>query len=153
MNVLENRLPPPILCLLIALAMWGGNSASLEFVMDDRLRITVAIVVLAFAFIVGFSAIRAFRQARTTINPVDIEAASSLVTDGIFRYTRNPMYVSLAALLTGLAILLATPIAFLGPVAFVLYIWRFQIVPEERVMQLKFGKSYADYKTRVRRWL
>jgi protein-S-isoprenylcysteine O-methyltransferase Ste14 len=95
----------------------------------------------------------AFRQAKTTVNPVNPEKASSVVTGGVYSYTRNPMYVGLTALLVGWAIWLSAPWVFLGPVAFMLYLMRFQIIPEERIMSAKFGRDYDDYRNRVRRWL
>ena len=72
---------------------------------------------------------------------------------GNFRYSRNPMYVGLAGLLTSWAIFLAAPWTLTGVVAFLMFTWRFQIVPEESVMSAKFGAAYADYQRRVRRWL
>jgi protein-S-isoprenylcysteine O-methyltransferase Ste14 len=95
----------------------------------------------------------AFRRAKTTINPVKIGAASSIVTGGVYRYTRNPMYVGLTLMLLGLAVHIAVPFVLVGPVIFVFYITRFQIIPEERVLTSKFGEEYRKYQERVRRWL
>ena len=153
MKSLENRIPPPFVCLIVALVMWGATLKAPAYPIDERLRYGLAAGVFAFSLFVGVSGIRAFLRARTTINPVDIEAASRLVTGGIFQYTRNPMYVGFTGLLTALAILLGTPWAMLGPLLFFVFTWRFQIAPEERVMQAKFGESYADYRASVRRWL
>jgi len=86
-------------------------------------------------------------------SPLEPEAATSLVTGGIYRYTRNPMYVGFAALLLGWAVYLAVPWVLLGPVAFILFITRFQIIPEERALSSKFGRQYGEYQERVRRWL
>jgi protein-S-isoprenylcysteine O-methyltransferase Ste14 len=76
-----------------------------------------------------------------------------LVTTGIYHHTRNPMYVGLLLVLLGWVSFLCSVIALLGLVAFVIYITRFQIVPEERVLLAKFGADYAEYLARVRRWL
>ena len=94
-----------------------------------------------------------FRRNKTTINPVDLESASALVTSGVFRFSRNPMYVGFTAMLVGWAVCLAAPWALVGPVAFVLFTNRFQIIPEERVMRDKFGQAYDDYQAQVRRWI
>ena len=94
-----------------------------------------------------------FRRNKTTINPVDLESASALVTSGVFRFSRNPMYVGFTAMLVGWAVCLAAPWALVGPVAFVLFTNRFQIIPEERVMREKFGQAYDDYQAQVRRWI
>jgi protein-S-isoprenylcysteine O-methyltransferase Ste14 len=97
--------------------------------------------------------VRAFRRARTTINPLNPEQASSVVTDGIYRHTRNPMYLGFAMMLVGWAIYLDVAWELLGPVAFVAFANRFQIVPEDRVLSLKFGRDYETYRQRVRRWV
>jgi len=110
-------------------------------------------VALPYAVLAGLAGVFEFRRHRTTIDPVRIEAASSLVTSGIFGVTRNPMYLGLAAILLGAAIVLRSPLALVGPAVFVAYIWRFQIIPEERVMREKFGADYAAYRQLVRAWL
>jgi len=81
------------------------------------------------------------------------EKASSLVTTGIYRFTRNPMYLGLLFVLFAWAVFLASVWALLGPVAFVFYIDRFQIAPEEAILAGMFGAAYTEYKARVRRWL
>ena len=110
-------------------------------------------VCAGFGVIVALLGVWAFRQAKTTVNPVAPEKASSVVTNGIFSYTRNPMYLGLTAELVGWAIWLSVPWVIVGPVALMLFLTRFQIVPEERVMSSKFGRDYDEYRKRVRRWL
>ena len=95
----------------------------------------------------------AFLRMKTTINPLQPGKASALVTGGVYRITRNPMYVGMALLLTAWAVHLAALWPLLGPVFFVLYINRFQIAPEERVLKELFGEEYVAYTARVRRWL
>jgi protein-S-isoprenylcysteine O-methyltransferase Ste14 len=150
---LENRFPPPIVCLLAGLAMGALAWATPAIAVDPFLRIGIAVPVALVGLFVGASGFLAFGRAKTTIDPVHIDRASTLVTGGIFRFTRNPMYVGFTLLLLGWAVYLAAPWAFLGPVAFVLFTTRYQILPEERIMLSKFGAAYADYQTRVRRWI
>ncbi|GEQ77703.1 hypothetical protein CTTA_4708 [Comamonas testosteroni] len=95
----------------------------------------------------------AFRRAKTTVNPVKANMASSLVIRGVYRYTRNPMYVGLLITLLAWAMFLANLLTALWAVVFVLYITRFQIIPEERVLTSLFGAEYGAYKGRVRRWV
>jgi protein-S-isoprenylcysteine O-methyltransferase Ste14 len=153
MNQLEHRIPPPILMVLTAAVMWGVARLlpAAQFAPVWRFAGAAGFGLIAFVF--GSSAIRAFRRARTTINPVQIDQASRLVTAGIYGVTRNPMYVGLAALLTGWAFWLAAPWPLVGPLLLALFIHRFQIIPEERVLLANFGSEYADYRQRVRRWL
>ena len=95
----------------------------------------------------------AFRQARTTVNPLAPDKATTLVITGIYRYTRNPMYLGMALVLGGIAIYLAELTAFLMLALFVRFISRYQIQPEERILAEKFGTAYQDYTDRVGRWL
>jgi protein-S-isoprenylcysteine O-methyltransferase Ste14 len=153
MKTLENRIPPPFIALATALAMWAVAQTAPALTIDSMLRLGIALVIAILAGVFAISGFRAFARAKTTVNPVKIEEASALVTTGIYQYTRNPMYVGLAALLLAWAVYLAVPWAFLGPVAFVLFITRFQIMPEERVLKTKFGPAYTAYQKQVRRWL
>ena len=153
MRALELKIPPPVVALLIGAGMWfvAGQAASLQLPVVVRV---VAFVVIA---LVGGSIALAgdleFRRARTTINPFKPENSTALVTSGIYRFTRNPMYLGLTLGLLGWAAFLCSAWTLLGPVVFILFIGRFQIAPEERVLSDKFGAAYANYTARVRRWL
>ena len=94
-----------------------------------------------------------FQKAKTTLNPTTPAATSSVVASGIYRVSRNPMYVGFLLVLTGWAIFLSHPLPFLLLPAFVAYMNRFQISPEERVLSARFGDEYDTYKQSVRRWL
>jgi protein-S-isoprenylcysteine O-methyltransferase Ste14 len=139
--------------LLVAAAMWGAAFLSLPSTPNGALRYGLAVLFFLLAALFGAPAVRAFVKARTTIDPVNIDRASTIVTTGVYRFTRNPMYVAMTWLLLSWAIYLAAPLSFAGPLLFVLYITRLQIIPEERAMAAKFGADYLDYKSRVRRWL
>ena len=153
MKILENKLPPPFLTLALGAGMWGLARCLPATPIDPRLHVLLTLAAGTVALIFGAGGILAFRLAHTTINPVQIDQASRVVTGGVFRYTRNPMNVGLTALLTAWAFWLAVPWTLLGPLIFALFIHRFQILPEERVMTAKFGGEYEDYRQRVRRWL
>ena len=153
MTFLEHRIPPPLVFLLFAIAMaiaaWLG--AAMTLAPAFRWAV-VGLFVFAGAGLAP-PAIIAFRRAQTTVNPVQIDKASSLVTSGPFRHTRNPMYLGLTSLLAAWAFALSAPLTLIGPFLFVLFITQFQIVPEERMMKEKFGAAYDDYCGRVRRWI
>ena len=153
MHSLELKVPPPAVAALLAVAMWFASrfGLSLELPLLTR-SITFAVVALAGGA-AGLAGNLAFRRARTTPNPFKPQDATSLVTTGIYRVTRNPMYLGLLLVLLGWAAFLCSALALLGPVVFVAYITRFQILPEERVLLTKFGAAYAEYLTRARRWL
>ena len=153
MRALEHKIPPPIITLLTAAAMWGIARLSPVIETGGPIRLAVAAALAAVGLLFAAPAVLAFRRARTTINPVDINAASALVTGGIFGVTRNPMYAGMLFVLLGWMVFLAAPWGVFGPVGFMLFITRFQIMPEERVMAGKFGTQYAEYRQRTRRWL
>ena len=153
MTTLDHRIPPPIVGLLIAAAMWAVSSRGPSIPMSDAFRLPVAALLAATGLSFDVLGFLAFRASRTTINPLKPERASALVTGGVYRITRNPMYVGLAVVLTAWAVYLSAVVPFLGPVLFVAYITRFQIRPEERILAGLFGDEYARYAARVRRWL
>ena len=150
---MENRIPPPLVVVLIgaAMAVIAWFTPALEI--GSNVRVAVGGIAIALGALVAVQGARMFWRNKTTINPVDLESASALVTSGVFRFSRNPMYVGFTALLVGWAVCLAAPWALVGPVAFVLFTNRFQIIPEERVMRDKFGQAYDDYQAQVRRWI
>ena len=153
MKALELKVPPLVLLLVLALAMWFAAMPlpSLAFTLPWRhgLAVTVSGVGILFLLAGGY----AFQKAKTTFNPMKPDAASSVVTSGIYRVSRNPMYVGFLLALTGWAIWLSHPLPFLFLPVFVLYMNRFQISPEERALSAKFGDEYDRYKHSVRRWL
>ncbi len=151
-TLLALKIPPPIVVVMVATLMWLGVRITPLWQLHANWRLPASGVVLVFGLLVGISGIRAFGSAKTTINPLRPQEASTLVTSGVFRYTRNPMYVGFTALLTAWALFLGVPWTLLGPVAFVFFIQRFQILPEERALLLKFGGSYTQYQEEVRRW-
>ena len=150
---LDNRIPPPVVTLLTGAAMGAASFIVPATTMPAILRFGALGVVMLVGGIFGTRAFSAFAKAKTTINPVNIDAASSLVTTGIYAVSRNPMYVGLTALLVALALALSNAWLLLGPLFFIAFITHFQIVPEERVMLAKFGADYSAYRSRVRRWI
>jgi protein-S-isoprenylcysteine O-methyltransferase Ste14 len=153
MPALDTRIPPPVVGALVAAAMWGLSAVGPQFALAPGLRLAAVALLVAAGVAFDVLALLAFRGARTTVNPLRPERATSLVTGGVYRVTRNPMYVGLALLLLAWAAYLSALLPLAGPVVYVLYITRFQILPEERSLEAVFGDAYAAYRTRVRRWL
>lgn len=153
MNTLELKVPPPAAALLAALAMWlvARGMEGLSFALPERRAVSIMLAVSGIA--ISTAGIWSFWRARTTVNPTRPEATSSLVATGIFRFTRNPMYLGLFLVLAGWAAHLANAAALAGPLLFALYITRFQILPEERALATKFGPEFDAYKLRTRRWI
>jgi protein-S-isoprenylcysteine O-methyltransferase Ste14 len=153
MRYLELRFPPPLVGITVAAAMWVTASLPPIWPPSSPVRLWAGVILLAIGIAIALSAVNSFRRAQTTVNPLKPETSTSLVSTGIFARTRNPMYLGMLIGLLAWAVYLASPLALLGPVAFALYITRFQIVPEERAMQSLFGSAFSEYSHSVRRWL
>lgn len=151
--MLEMKIPPPIVALVLALLMWLTPAVAGLVEVSYPARVIGAVVLLCVGQGIAIAGIVAFRRAKTTVNPVKASLVSSLVIRGVYRYTRNPMYVGLLLTLLGWTVFLANPLAALWVVVYVLYITRFQIIPEERVLASLFGSEYKAYQGTVRRWI
>jgi protein-S-isoprenylcysteine O-methyltransferase Ste14 len=152
-RALELKVPPPIVALLVAVAMWAIALTAERVEMPVLVRVGAT---LAFAIVgvgIAVSGLIGFRSARTSVNPMKPEIASSLVTSGVYRFTRNPMYLGLCLLLVAWALFLSSLWAFGGPLLFILYMNRFQIAREETALSAIFGEEFANYKAKVRRWI
>lgn len=138
--------------MIFGVLMWvvSMGAGALEISLPTRSVAALAIAALGVAF--SAAGLVQFRRFKTTVNPTKPETASALVSSGVFNVTRNPMYVGLALVLVAWAAFLASPWTLMGPLAFGLYIDRFQIAPEERALSKLFGVEYSTYKARVRRW-
>lgn len=150
---LDHKIPPPVVGALVAAAMWSvaGLGPHVTLSLVPRSVVLAVLVVVGIAFdVLG---LLAFRRSRTTVNPFKPELASSMVTGGVYRVTRNPMYLGMAILLLAWAVQLSALLPFFGPAVFVLYITQFQIKPEEQALGRIFGDAYSAYARRVRRWL
>ncbi len=150
--MLELKIPPPVYMLLMAGLMW---------LLDNTLPVSELIpapwnklgyLLIFFAlFADGISWVQ-FLRVRTSVNPIHPEKANQLVTNGLYKITRNPMYVGLLLILIGWGIILGSFSPFLVLPIFILLITTQQIIPEERVLEEKFGQQYRDYKASVNRW-
>ena len=147
---LSLRVPPVALSALFAAAMWF---------LPDVLMIktpggwVVAIVLATLGGAFCIAGVLAFRQAKTTVNPVNPETSTALVVHGVFRLTRNPMYLGFTFLLLAFAVWLGKMPAMLLVPLFMAYLQRFQIRPEEDALNVRFGASFDAYRHQVRRWL
>jgi protein-S-isoprenylcysteine O-methyltransferase Ste14 len=153
MGWLELKVPPPVVALLVGLFMWLASSLVAPVEVPFGFRTGVAVVLASVGVGVGVAGIIAFLRAGTTINPTKPGATSSLVTGGVFRFSRNPMYLSLLLYLLAWAVYLSNWLAMILVPVFVIYMNRFQIEPEERALSSLFGPEYTSYQARVRRWL
>jgi protein-S-isoprenylcysteine O-methyltransferase Ste14 len=133
--------------------MWCARSAAPEFAFPFSSRLIFPVGLALLGALTCLGGVVAFRRAKTTVNPMEPNTTSSLVVSGIYRYTRNPMYLGFLLILIAWAAALSNVLALLSAPAFVLYMNCFQILPEERALASRFARDYAEYRARVRRWI
>lgn len=153
LSALELKMSPVMMTIALALLMWFLARQTEGFRLASELRLTASLLLLGSGAAIGFAGIRAFRRARTTVNPWRPHNSSELVVSGIYRLTRNPMYLGLLLALLGWGLYLANIYTLLLAFTFVPYMNRFQIQPEERALEQAFGPDFLNYCRRVRRWL
>jgi len=153
MDKLELKIPPPLVMLITAAEMWAlarfGASAGIGSFWTGAL----IVIAVCSGFALATAGLFDFKRADTTIHPTKPEETSALVVSGMYRYSRNPMYLGLTLVLLAWAIYLGSIVAFFLLPLFLAYIQRFQIRPEERILAEKFGDEYTAYQLRVRRWI
>jgi protein-S-isoprenylcysteine O-methyltransferase Ste14 len=150
---LELRVPPPVVTAVFALLMWFVAGAFPSLDVDVPARIPAATALLIISVVIGIAAVLGFRRAKTTINPLTPQASSALVVRGIYRWTRNPMYLAMLLVLIGWACIVSNLAALVMLPLFVSALTRLQIEPEERALHARFGAEFENYRRKVRRWL
>ncbi len=150
---LETRVPPLVILVFCAALIWLAPDISQMAPLTIPFAAPLAIGLGLAGGAIAIEAIARFVRARTTVDPRDPAKAARLVTDGIYRFTRNPMYLGMALFLGAFSVWRADLLGLLAAPMFVAYIDRFQIVPEERALGELFGGAYSDWCARVRRWI
>lgn len=150
---LELKIPPVLVTIGFALLIWLVSLWLPGMTIPQNVRLAMLVILLGLSALISISGLVSFRLARTTVNPIRPGASSSLVTTGIYRMTRNPMYLGLLLLLVALVVFLSNPYGLALCAVYVLYMNWFQIGPEEEALQSSFGEDYSSYRARVRRWL
>jgi protein-S-isoprenylcysteine O-methyltransferase Ste14 len=153
MQWLDLKVPPLLVWLVFAGAMFGVAHVApgISYTLPARFALALALVVLGGA--VALAGVVAFRSKRTTVNPLTPGASSSVVSSGVYRVSRNPMYLGFLLALAGWALYLSNAGAVLLLSAFVAYLTQYQIKPEERALLAKFGPEFEQYMARARRWV
>lgn len=150
---LELKIPPLVVVFMFVAIMWASAKLAPALSLElDGAAVWASAVASVGLVVAALGAIE-FRRAKTTVNPLKPDTASTFVASGVFRLTRNPMYLGMLLVVLGWALFLRNVASFLGVAAFVAYMNRFQIAPEERVLLARFGDRFTAYRSRVRRWL
>ena len=148
---MNNKIPPPIVTLAFGLMIYFSRN-----IFPDINNIIFYVLSLFFIILGPFvliSAVRSFKAKQTTINPININNASSLVISGVFKYSRNPMYLGMVFILLALSFGFNLVGGILFTSIFIVYITKFQIIPEEAAMKRIFGEDFNRYKNETRRWI
>ncbi|EGN76233.1 putative protein-S-isoprenylcysteine methyltransferase [Idiomarina sp. A28L] len=156
MNSLELKIPPLVLVLIIATDMWLLSWIFGSWLELGWLFLTPAVLLwlsIAFGVLLPVLGVLEFRKHKTTVNPMQPKESVAVVKSGVYRFTRNPMYLGFFFLLLGFALWLGNLVAFVMLPVYLWFLTRFQIIPEERILLDNFGKPYADYMQQVRRWV
>ncbi len=152
MKALELKVPPVALVAIVAASMWALSriSPNLYFTSPGVAWLSAGIALVGVCIVV--LGVLEFRAAKTTVDPRVPDQSATLVVRGVYRHSRNPMYLGFLLVLCGWGLFLGNAFSLLFLPAFIIYMNRFQIVPEEQFMSEKFGESYTNYRSEVRRW-
>lgn len=146
-------IPPPLIGLLMVLGMWGAARLAPDLGFDFAGRRALGFGLGAIGLVMEFIAAGAFFRAKTTVNPLAPRKSAALVTSGLYRISRNPMYLGMAILLAGVALYFGNALGPVFLIFFIVLINELQIKPEEAALEEIFGDDYRAYKKRVRRWI
>ncbi len=153
MSALELKIPPALQLVVAGGLMWLISLITPDFELSQVARVLLYRLLTVFGGVLVVLGWWDFRKARTTVDPTKPGKASALVVSGVYRFTRNPMYLGFLFMLAGWAVYLTNAVSLLVIPGFIAYISRFQIEPEERALEEKFGSDYSEYSRRVRRWI
>ena len=148
---MKTKIPPPIIALICIVINYLSTYLinpikfpNIEIIGGLILLLGVATAVLATLL---------FKKDQTTVNPRNPEKTTTLVTNGIFSITRNPMYLGLFFSISSTILFFGSWFGIIILMFFVWYINKFQIIPEEEAMEKLFGNKYSEYRQKVRRWI
>ena len=148
---MNNKIPPPVVTFICGIVIYFSKSIFNQFLSYSNN--TVSLFLLISGFVVFISAVQSFRKKKTTVNPLEPRQASSLVTSGIFKFSRNPMYLGMLIILLSISFKFNLIGGIITSLFFYFFITKFQIVPEEAAMNELFGNQFIDYCKKTRRWI
>ncbi len=147
------KIPPPLVMVVHMLLVWlvarFVPDLNFDFPFQRDLVLILGVAGVAFAMV----AMGLFRRAKTTVDPLNPEKAEHLVTTGVYRITRNPMYLGLILILLAWIIMKGNPLNLIFLITCMGFLTKFQIKPEEEALSARFGAAYSNYRAKVRRWI
>ena len=148
---LKNKIPPPLVTLFFGVMIYYSTALIPSVLFKYQCLLAVLVLMLGIAIMLA--AILTFRRLQTTVNPLKPSMATSLAISGIFRLSRNPMYLGMLLILMAVSLASGAVAGLLLLPVFIAYISFFQILPEEQAMRELFSDQYAEYCKKVRRWI
>ena len=148
---MNNKIPPPIITLICGMGIYFSRPLfpKYNYISID----IIATSFLLLGIIILITAVLSFKRQSTTVSPLQPEKASYLVVSGIFKYSRNPMYLGMLLILISMTIKFNFVGGILIIFAFITFITKFQIIPEETALERLFGKEFTRYKKKTKRWV
>ena len=151
--MMELKIPPVLTTVICGGLMWLINeTVHPAWTLFDIPALAYQLL-FGIAITIGVLSLLQFIKKRTTVDPQRPGKAASIVDTGVYRFTRNPMYLGMLIALIAFCFKLGNGFTFLLIPVFIWYMNRFQIIPEEEILQQKFGADYINYKQQVRRWI
>ena len=146
-----SKIPPPFVVLILVIStFFSSKKIDLIYIPFQTL---ISIFILFIGILILINPVLKFKRSKTTINPIKFKKVNKLVTSGIYKYSRNPMYLGLLMIVVSSSIYYLNIYSILTPLFFYLWINRFQIKREENFLIEKFGKEYLSYRNKTRRWI
>ena len=145
------KIPPPLIVLTLIISIYF-SSKKIDLI-NIPFQLEISFFILSLGILVFINPVLKFIKSKTTINPIQFEETNRLVTSGIFKYSRNPMYLGMLMIIISTSIFYLNIYSILTPFLFVFWINKFQIKREEAFLAEKFGKEYLSYKNKTRRWI
>ena len=145
------KIPPPLIVLTLIISIYF-SSKKIDLI-NIPFQLEISFFILSLGILVFINPVLKFIKSKTTINPIQFEETNRLVTSGIFKYSRNPMYLGMLMIIISTSIFYLNIYSILTPFLFMFWINKFQIKREEIFLTEKFGKEYLSYKNKTRRWL
>ena len=145
------KIPPPLIVLVLIVSIYF-SSKKIDLI-NIPLQLEISILILSAGILIFVNPVLQFIKSKTTVNPIQFEEVNKLVTSGIFKYSRNPMYLGMLMIVLSTSIFYLNIYSILTPLLFMLWINKFQIKREEEFLIEKFGDEYLSYKKKTRRWI
>lgn len=152
MSKLSLKIPPLVQGVIAILLIWLFDYYMPIYSVDIIFQGVVALIMICMGGLIGVFGVIEFIKMRTTVDPRYPKKASRLVVSGMYKYSRNPMYLGILLVLLGTSVYLGSISSFIVTFAFVMYINKYQISPEEQSLTQKFGENYKQYLQQVGRW-